>query len=279
MFNWIGCSRQRSIRIRRTILLPVIIFLITTSLLYAVMEHQTTENHFTTLRTVSQVSCQLKNETIRAINLASTDSCKEILRTTACEMDVNEDFFPRSLPRFCPLQSKDIQANFIAICFVLEGHFGDIAGCRTNDDITVHSTNNLLNFDSKLTCIDHCLKLSVSFAGKNKSHSMMMMGELIDLEYNHVTGRCVCLSSFENSTCTDLEQSSTMIYRTGHVDFGNHLDKRHQTPTNPPAKIVFFLTVGGRRNLRQIKRLLRAIYSRHHYYLIHIDSVSTRTPP
>lgn len=171
MINWFRCSRQR---MRRMILLPVIIFLITTCLLYAVIEHPNTENLFTTLRTVSPISCQLNNETIRAIHLASTDLCKDRLRTIACEIDANKDFFPRVLPRFCPLQSMEIKDKHLEFRFVLEGHLGDIAGCRTNDDIAVNSTTNLLNFNNNLTCIDHCLKLSVSFAGKNKSNSMEM---------------------------------------------------------------------------------------------------------
>jgi len=101
------------------------------------------------------------------------------------------------------------------------------------------------------------------------------------IEYNDLTGQCYCLSSFDNEhrlinvnhKCEDLKNNSTTIYRTGYIDFGNHLDKRRQTQNNNQITIVFFLTVGGRKNLRQIKRLIRAIYSRQHYYLIHVDSV------
>jgi hypothetical protein len=60
------------------------------------------------------------------------------------------------------------------------------------------------------------------------------------------------------------------------MDFGNHLEKHRQTQNNNQIAIIFFLTVGGRRNLRQIKRLIRIIYSRQHYYLIHVDSVCIR---
>ena len=38
-------------------------------------------------------------------------------------------------------------------------------------------------------------------------------------------------------------------------------------------RIVFVLTVTGRA-VRQIKRLLKTIYHRDHYYFIHVDSVS-----
>lgn len=108
------------------------------------------------------------------------------------------------------------------------------------------------------------------------------------IEYNDLTGQCFCLSTVDtqhrlitaNRKCAEiifdtdeLKRNSITLYRTGYIDFGNHLDKRRETQNSNQTIIVFFLTVGGRRNLRQIKRLLRAIYSRQHYYLIHVDSV------
>ena len=41
------------------------------------------------------------------------------------------------------------------------------------------------------------------------------------------------------------------------------------------ARVVFVLTVNGRA-LRQVRRLLKAIYHRDHYYYIHVDAVSTK---
>ena len=95
------------------------------------------------------------------------------------------------------------------------------------------------------------------------------------IEYNTLTGHCFCLSTFEPSDdlITDNNKCENTIYRTGYIDFGNRLDKRRQTQTSNQTILVYFLTVGGRKNLRQIKRLIRAIYSRQHYYLIHVDSV------
>ena len=67
-----------------------------------------------------------------------------------------------------------------------------------------------------------------------------------------------------------------MIYRTGYIDFGNRLEKNRQKLNQTQFSLIFFLTVGGRRNLRQIKRLVRSIYSHQHFYLIHVDSVSKK---
>ena len=44
-------------------------------------------------------------------------------------------------------------------------------------------------------------------------------------------------------------------------------------PCNKQVKIVFVLTLNGRQ-VRQVVRLLRTIYHPHHYYYIHVDSVS-----
>ena len=44
-------------------------------------------------------------------------------------------------------------------------------------------------------------------------------------------------------------------------------------PRSKQVKIVFVLTLNGRQ-VRQVVRLLRTIYHPHHYYYIHVDSVS-----
>lgn len=44
----------------------------------------------------------------------------------------------------------------------------------------------------------------------------------------------------------------------------------------PRAKVVFLLTLNGRA-LRQVRRLIRALYSSSHYFYIHVDSVGNQT--
>lgn len=45
------------------------------------------------------------------------------------------------------------------------------------------------------------------------------------------------------------------------------------TKYNSSARIVFLLTLNGRA-IRQVRRLLKIIYDRDHYYYIHVDVVS-----
>lgn len=63
---------------------------------------------------------------------------------------------------------------FLLISFVLffniEGNFGDIIGCLSNNN----STHVFQTYDTDPLCIDYCLKQSVSFAGKKR---IVMRGE------------------------------------------------------------------------------------------------------
>ncbi|CAF3556624.1 unnamed protein product [Rotaria socialis] len=260
MFRWIACPFHRPLHYRRSIIFPIITFMITTGLLYGLVEHYTYATHpvdpdFHSNYSSSHFNCQLRNETVRAIDLASSDYCKNLLQDTSCKINSITNFFPKSLPRLCPIQ---------------KGHFGDVVGCLSTDANPAYHGNNSEIFDIDIMCIDHCLKLSLSFAG-----------------YNALTGHCFCLSTFNdqhrlidsNHKCAEvvennhkLKVNSSTIYRTGYTEFGNHLGKRRLGQNNTQIAIVFFLTVGGRKNLRQIKRLLRAIYSKQHYYLIHVDN-------
>jgi hypothetical protein len=121
MIRWIACPYQRSLRVRRSIIFPVILFMITTGLLYTLIEHYAlTTNHINSslFRSTSlYLNCQLKNETIRAINLASSDYCKIKLKNISCQIDSISNFFPKSLPRFCPIQSIERKNKILFINF------------------------------------------------------------------------------------------------------------------------------------------------------------------
>lgn len=104
-------------------------------------------------------------------------------------------------------------------------------------------------------------------------------------EFNSFDGQCFCSSTLANRTSSSIndpqcfQSSKTLqlvhpIYATSYKEFGNRLEKTRSPTNSNSSSIIFFLTVGGRRNLRQIQRLIRAIFSRQHFYLIHVDSVS-----
>jgi protein xylosyltransferase len=42
----------------------------------------------------------------------------------------------------------------------------------------------------------------------------------------------------------------------------------------PPVRIAFLLTLNGRA-LRQVRRLIKVLFHRDHFFYIHVDAVST----
>ncbi|UJR31492.1 hypothetical protein I4U23_018981 [Adineta vaga] len=263
MVNWIKCLYPRQSRFRRTIILPIIIFIITTLFLYVLVEYYTViTDHNDTSSSLplvlksnsSNLTCVLQKETYNSIRMAPSNYCKEKLRNLSCEIQTNPNFYPESLPRFCPIH---------------DGHFGDIIGCVSFDDNSINQTKKKPFLETDIICIDYCLKRSLPFA-----------------EYNAITSQCICSLKFpdhdrvvipdrkcpENTFNYDtFGKNVSTLYRTGFRHFGNRLEKHRRPENDTPTVIVFFLTVGGRKNLRQIHRLLRAIYLDQHYYLIHVD--------
>lgn len=47
---------------------------------------------------------------------------------------------------------------------------------------------------------------------------------------------------------------------------------RVQQPVGPPVRIAYMLVVHGRA-IRQLKRLLKAVYHEQHFFYIHVDKV------
>ena len=113
MLKWIACPfRRSSLHLRRSIIFPLILFTITTGLLYTWIERTTsnsTDLQSSTIKSIESfmLNCQLTNETIRSIELAPTDQCKRELKEISCRIYSQSQFFPKSLPRLCPIQSKN----------------------------------------------------------------------------------------------------------------------------------------------------------------------------
>ncbi len=152
---------------------------------------------------------------------------------------------------------------------------------KKQDSFDIHITSG-----QRESVATHC-----SYRSSSIFRQQHLINFSVFIEYNEFNGQCFCLSKFNNQErlitanlkCTEiipnnynLKKNINTLYQTGYIDFGNHLEKHRQTENNNQIAIIFFLTVGGRRNLRQIKRLIRIIYSRQHYYLIHVDSVCIR---
>lgn len=69
--------------------------------------------------------------------------------------------------------------------------------------------------------------------------------------------------------CPGLSGGSSQVQSVGELDGG-------PAQADDPVRVAFVLMVHGRA-VRQLKRLIKAIYHRDHYYYIHVDKV--RPPP
>lgn len=70
--------------------------------------------------------------------------------------------------------------------------------------------------------------------------------------------------------CTILgyELNNKIVGLNGERDDGQPVEKPAKT-----VRIVFFLTLNGR-SVRQVFRLIKALFEEKHYFYIHVDSVS-----
>lgn len=67
--------------------------------------------------------------------------------------------------------------------------------------------------------------------------------------------------------------------RTGKVSPVIQWDESRlqQPPPSKPVRIAYMLVVHGRA-IRQLKRLIKAVYHQQHFFYIHVDKVQTKVP-
>lgn len=68
-----------------------------------------------------------------------------------------------------------------------------------------------------------------------------------------------------------LHDSDWLYFSTGHIPLVPPKIGTVGEVTGSKVKIVYLLTIAGRAS-RQVHRLVKQIYSPHHYILVHVDS-------
>lgn len=69
-----------------------------------------------------------------------------------------------------------------------------------------------------------------------------------------------------NQSCLYILLSERFSNGPGNLHF-------EEEDVRPKVRVLFVLTLNGRQ-VRQVRRLLKAIYHRDHFYLLHVDAVS-----
>ncbi|CAG9539643.1 unnamed protein product [Cercopithifilaria johnstoni] len=184
-----------------------------------------------------------------------TEKCRTRARDIVCNIN---QLIPDSLPNTCPKYDDKLRGHYMG-CFedslnsrLLNGHF------------------YMFKNNSPSYCVNMCLRAGYSFAA---------------IEYRD---ECFCGDTLANVVslpdisceqyhCNDDSlfcggYNAAALYRTGVIE-KPLLVINYSEPDNnvPNVQILFLLQLNGR-NTRQVNRLLRVIYSRKHFYIIHVDS-------
>uniref|UniRef100_A0A1B6CJW1 protein xylosyltransferase n=1 Tax=Clastoptera arizonana TaxID=38151 RepID=A0A1B6CJW1_9HEMI len=198
-------------------------------------------------------------EAVSAIHRAKTQHCKQLLANITC-LNLKEELYPSWLPHSCP--NKGHEAGKLLGCYKDEKAFRLLSGYYTN----------LKSNNSPQNCINLCLQSGFPFAG---------------VQYRN---ECFCGNDEPISTARLPDSSCNMkcpanpkeacggyytinIYHTGITKFSPQPPAEVDTSLGIKGnvRIAFLLTLNGRA-VRQVKRLLKTLFHRDHFFYIHIDS-------
>ncbi|XP_050073739.1 xylosyltransferase oxt-like [Anopheles maculipalpis] len=202
--------------------------------------------------------CELtRKETVSAIHRAKSQSCKAKIVEVACEILAGK-FYPQRLPNYCP--RGDHSPNRALGCFRDEKNFRILSGYYST-----FKTNN-----SPEKCIRLCLQSGYPFAGVQYGYECFCGDELPKASAKLPDSSC-------NVKCPgDPKQAcggyfTINVYETGIRKFAAQSTEAIPKHVDETVRVAFLLTLNGRA-VRQVHRLLKALYSPRHYYYIHIDA-------
>uniref|UniRef100_A0A915PQL3 protein xylosyltransferase n=1 Tax=Setaria digitata TaxID=48799 RepID=A0A915PQL3_9BILA len=202
-------------------------------------------------------SCKLLSESLilKALSRMETEECRAKARDIVC--NINRET-PDSLPNTCPKYNEGLRGQYV-------GCFKDSLNSRLLNGHLYKFKNNSPSY-----CVNMCLRAGYSFAGIEYREECFCGDTLTDAvslpdvscKYYHCDNDSLFCGGY----------NAAAIYRTGVVEKPLLLIN-YTEPDDSVAnvQILFLLQLNGR-NIRQVNRLLRIIYSPKHYYIIHVDS-------
>ncbi|XP_015918377.2 xylosyltransferase oxt isoform X1 [Parasteatoda tepidariorum] len=196
-------------------------------------------------------------EAVTAIHRATTQACKHEIANITCLMQQGM-LYPKRLPRFCPLKGDVPNKNL--------GCFKDNFKKRL-----LSNYSKKLNNNSPTHCIDLCLQSGYQYAGVQYAKECFCGKEKPLSEFK--ISEEFCKMECPQSPLEKCGGYFTMnVFHTGLPTMVK-LDPKPAVKVieGDPVRIVFLLTVNGRA-VRQVYRLIKALFSHNHYFYIHVDS-------
>ncbi|VDK80693.1 unnamed protein product [Onchocerca ochengi] len=202
-------------------------------------------------------SCELLSGSliVRALSRMKTEQCRAKARDIVCNIN---QVTPDSLSNTCPKYDDKLRGHYV-------GCFKDSLNSRLLNGHLYNLKNNSPSY-----CVNMCLRAGYSFAAI-EYYNECFCGDTLTNVFSLPDISC------EQYHCDDDSlfcggHNAAAVYRTGVIE-KPLLIINYTKPDDsvPDVQILFLLQLNGR-NIRQVNRLLRIIYSPKHYYIIHVDS-------
>ncbi|XP_013115718.2 xylosyltransferase oxt [Stomoxys calcitrans] len=203
-------------------------------------------------------SCDIiSKDAISALQRAKTKDCRQHIAGIACSIQSGK-FYPALLPSYCP---SNHTANNPLGCFRDEKKFRLLSGYFINFKTT--------NKPDK--CIQLCLQSGFPYAGVQYGSECFCGADLPPESSKLPDSTCnMKCSGDSHEICGGYFAMN--VFETGIAKFSAQVAEIGVRPntTNDDIRIAFLFTLNGRA-LRQVHRLLKALYSTKHVYYIHVD--------
>ncbi|XP_076074233.1 xylosyltransferase 1-like [Mytilus galloprovincialis] len=205
-----------------------------------------------------QPKCHITvKDSLSAISRAKTELCKQEIADVSC-LSLEGKLFPKDIPNYCPFKGNHTSGFYY-------GCFGDKTEQR---DLSHHK--EFPDTNSPKNCIKYCTNGGYLYAGLQYMKECWCgdrFGSHGKVDTSLCNNQC---PGDPSKPCGGYQANS--IYTTGlGAKIKNPVELLGPITQTTQVKIVFVLTLNGRA-VRQVRRLLKAIYHRDHFYYIHVDS-------
>uniref|UniRef100_A0A4Y0BMI5 protein xylosyltransferase n=1 Tax=Anopheles funestus TaxID=62324 RepID=A0A4Y0BMI5_ANOFN len=198
--------------------------------------------------------CEVSDPTaIDAITRAASDECKIKIANAACKISQGK-LTPKSIVNHCP------RGGFVPYRPL---------GCYPARNLKYNITLTTLPDNTPKNCVDFCTQRHFRYA-------LVQNGDICYCEDEKPNPKEKRNDLMCNKPCPKNPKLfcggtlEAFMYETGLAKHPMLPIKLHPSPQDKPVRIAFLLMF-YKRNLRQIHRLIRAIYDKNHYYYIHVD--------
>ncbi|ALC43906.1 oxt [Drosophila busckii] len=196
-------------------------------------------------------------EAISALTRAKTTDCRKHIAQIACAIQADR-FYATKLQSSCPAGNHTANVSL---------------GCYRDDKDTRLLSGYFTSFktsNSPSACIELCLQSGYPYAGVQYARECFCGYDTPPRQAKLPDSSCnmKCLGNIKE-ICGGYFAMN--VYETGIAKFTAQVAATGAPETQPRVRIAFLLTLNGRA-LRQVHRLIRAVYAPEHVYYIHVDA-------